>query len=81
MLPIKNREDLDKLKELASIQSQVKDLRLQDKLDEQNFHENLKKLSEPVTDALKNTSENLTKTITENLITNNQTTWDLKENV
>ena len=40
---IKNGEDLDNLKVLVSLQNQVKELRLQDKLGEQNFHENIKK--------------------------------------
>ena len=39
MFAINNREDLDKLEELASLQDQVKVFRLQDKLGEQNFHE------------------------------------------
>ena len=53
LLPIKNREDLDQLEELASIQSQVKDFRLQDKLRKQNFHEKIKKVFEPVPDTQK----------------------------
>ena len=32
LFAIKNREDLDKLEELASLQDQVKAVRLQDKL-------------------------------------------------
>ena len=40
--PFKNCDDLDKLEELASLQSQEKELRLQDKLGKQNFHEKLK---------------------------------------
>ena len=40
---IKKREDLEKLEELSSSQDQAKVVRLQDKLGEQNFHENVKK--------------------------------------
>ena len=40
---IKDREDLENLNELVSLQDQVKTVRLQDKLGEQNFHENIKK--------------------------------------
>ena len=69
---IKDREDLEKLEELASLQNQVKVDKLQDKLGEQNFHEDLKKVFEPVTKSLENTSENLTKAITETSIKNNQ---------
>ena len=43
MFAINNREDLDKLEELASLQDQVKVVRLQDKLGKQNFHEDMKK--------------------------------------
>ena len=41
-------KDLEKLEELASSQSQVKDLRWQNKLGKQNFSENIKKVFEPV---------------------------------
>ena len=40
---IKDIEDLEKVEELASLQSQVKVIGLQYNLGEQNFHENLKK--------------------------------------
>ena len=39
LFAINNREDLDKLEELASLQDQVKAVKLQDKLGKQNFHE------------------------------------------
>ena len=69
---IKDREDLEKLNELVSLQSQIKAVRLQDKLGKQNFHENMEKVFEPVTKSLKNTSENLTKAITESSTKNKQ---------
>ena len=68
---IKDREDLEKLEELVSLQNQVKVIKLQDKLGEQNFHENIKKVFEPVTKSLNNTSENITKAITESSKDNN----------
>ena len=71
MFAINNREDLDKLEELASLQDQVKVVRLQDKLGKQNFHEDMKKVFEPVTKSLENTSENLTKATTESSKENN----------
>ena len=43
LFPIKNREDLEKFDELASLENQVKALRLQDKSGKQNFHEYQKK--------------------------------------
>ena len=72
LFPIKNREYLKNLNELVSLQDQVKVVKLQDKLGEQNFHEDIKKVFEPVTKSLKNNSENLTKAITETSIKNNQ---------
>ena len=68
---IKDREDLENLNELASLQYQIKVVRLQDKLGKQNFHEDMKKVFEPVTKSLEKASENLTKAITETSIKNN----------
>ena len=81
MFAINNREDLDKLEELASLQDQVKVVKLQDKLGEQNFHEDMKKVFEPVTKSLKNTSENLTKAITEISIKNNLAIENINNNL
>ena len=69
---IKDREDLENLNELASLQDQVKAVRLQDKLSKQNFHEDMNKLFEPVTKSLENSSQDITKTITETSIKNIQ---------
>ena len=69
---IKNREDLEKLEDLVSLQNQVKDVRLQDKLGEQNFHEDIKKVFEPVTKSIENTSQDITKSITETSLKNNE---------
>ena len=44
LFPIKNREDLEKLKELATLQNQAKAVKLQDKLGKQNFQKNIKKI-------------------------------------
>ena len=68
---IKDREDLENLNELVSLQDQVKSVRLQDKLGKQNFHEDMKKVFEPVIKPLENTSENSTKAITESSKENN----------
>ena len=65
---IKDREDLKNFNELASLQEQVKAVRLQDKLGKQKFHEDMKKVFQPVTEYLENTSQNITKTITETCI-------------
>ena len=71
LYPIENREILEKLNELVLLQSQVKAVRLQDKLGQQNSHEDKKKIFEPLTDTIKNTSKK-TKTISETSVKNNQ---------
>ena len=69
---IKDIEDLEKLEELVPLKNQVKAVRLQDKLSEQDFQEDMKKIFEPVTYSLENTSENLKKAITESFVKNNK---------
>ena len=81
LFPIKDREDLEKLNDLASLQDQVKVVRLQDKLGRQNFHEDMKKVFEPVTDSIKDVSENVTKAITETSNKNTKAISDLNEKV
>ena len=71
------REDLENLNELASLQDQVKAVRLQDKLGKQNFHEEMKKVFEPVTKSIESTSQDITKTISENSLKNNQAVENL----
>ena len=78
---IKNVEDLQKLNELVSLQNQVNEVRLQDRLGEQNYHEDSKKLFKPMTDAIENTSETITKTLTENSINNNKAIENLNEKI
>ena len=81
MFPIRNIEDLQNLNEAVSLQNQVKVVRLQDKLGKQNFHENMEEVFEPLTDTLKKTSDNITKTITENSINNNKAIENLNEKI
>ena len=59
MFAYKNIEELEKLSKLAALQSQVKEVRLQDKLAKQNYHYNAQKQQEPLIDTIKDTSENL----------------------
>ena len=54
------------------MQNQVEKVRLQDKRGKQNFHEDMKKVFEPVTNTTKDVSEEVTKTMTENSIKNNK---------
>ena len=81
LFPIKNKEDLENLKEAVSLQNEVKLVRLQDKLGEQNFHENMEKVFGPLTDTLKKTSESITKSITENSINNTKAIENLNEKI
>ena len=69
---IKNREELQKWNEAVSLESQVKVVRLQDKLGKQNLHEDLMKVYKPVTKPLENTSQGITKTVMETSKNNNQ---------
>ena len=47
----------------------MEEVRLQDKLGNENFHENMKNLYEPIIDTIKITSENLTKAM---MLTSNE---------
>ena len=79
LYPIKDRQDIEKLNELFLLKNQVQEVRLQDKLGEQNFHEDMTKVFEPLTATLKKTCENITKTLTENSINNNKAIENLNE--
>ena len=81
LYPIKDREDFQKLDEAVLLQNQVKAVRLQDKPGEQNYHQNAEKSDKPLTDTNKNTSEDLTKTITETYINNNKAIENLNERI
>ena len=81
LYPINNREDLKKLDEAVTLQNQRQEVRLQDRLGGQNYHEDIKKLFKPMTDTIRNTSENVIKTLTENSINNNKTIENLKEKI
>ena len=72
LFAINNREDLENPNKLVSLESQVKALRLQDKLGNQNFHENLKKVFEVVIKSNRDVSERVTKSMMENSNKNNQ---------
>ena len=53
MYASKDINDLHELEEIASLQNQVKAVKLQDKLGKQNFHEDMEKVFEPVTVQIK----------------------------
>ena len=81
LFPIRNVEDLQNLNEAVSLQKQLKVVRLQDKLGKQNFHEDFREVIEPITKSLENTSDKITKTITEHSINNNKAVENLNEKV
>ena len=81
LIPIRNVEDLQNLNEAVSLQKDVKVVRLQDKLGKQNFHEDIKQVFEPMTNAIKKTSENITKSITEASINNNKAIENSNEKI
>ena len=81
LFPIKDRKDLDYLNELISLKYQVQEVRLQDKLGEQNYREHAKKLFKSMTDVIKNTSENIAKTLTEKSNINNKAIENLNEKI
>ena len=76
---IKDREDLEYLEELVSLENQVKVVKLQDKLGKQIFHEDMKRVFEPVTKSLEKTSQDITKTITDSFIINIQAIENLNK--
>ena len=78
---IKNIEDLQNLNNLVSLESQAKTVRLQDKLGQQNFDEDRKKVFEPVTKSLERTTQDITKTIVETSRNNNKAIENLYEKV
>ena len=70
---INNLDDFKGLNELFTLLDQLKAVRLEDKLGEQNYHQKSEKLFEPVTKSLEKTSQDITKTISESCVTNNKT--------
>ena len=81
LFPIKNREDLKNLNDAVLLQNQVQEVRLQNKLGDQNHREDINKFFKPMTDELKNTSEKITRTLTENSINNNKAIENLNEKI
>ena len=77
---IKNVEELENLNAFVSLQNQVNEVRLQDQMGKQNFHENIKKVFEPLTDTIKNTCEKLKKSITGTSIENKLALENLNNN-
>ena len=53
LFPVRNVTDLQNLNEAVSLENQVKVVKLQDKLGKQNFHEDMTKAFEPLTETLR----------------------------
>ena len=81
LFPIRNVEDIQNLNEAVSLQNQVKVVILQNKLGEQNFHENMEEVFETLTNTLKKTSENIRKAITETSVNNNKAIENSNEKI
>ena len=79
MYSIHNREDSEKINELIKIQSPVEELELQDRNGKQNFHEDVRKQFEPVTDKFLKTFEDLTTTMMLTSKENNRALDDLND--
>ena len=79
MYSIKNEDDLENLEALASLKTQLEDLRLQDELGKQNFHEDERKVFEPVTKSIEDVSWEATKTMMETSIKDNKALEDLND--
>ena len=60
-LQFKKRESLENLEELTSLKNQVEGLRLQDKLNKQKLHKDIKNLKERLSYTIKNTSQDIKK--------------------
>ena len=75
--PIKDREDLREVEELASLQNQVNAKRLQYKFGTHNFREDMKKVFDPGSKSLENTAQDETNTRTESSKENNLATENL----
>ena len=75
LFSIEKREDLEKSNNLFSLNNQLDELRLQDELRKRSFHE--QKNYEPLTITIKDTSRDISKTITETSIKNNKALGNL----
>ena len=69
---IEDIKEFENLNEIVLLQNQVQETLLQDELGKESFHEIIRKVFEPVTDTIKNNSENITSTKTETSINNNK---------
>ena len=72
LFSIENRDDLEKLKELVSLQNQLKAIKIYDELGKQNSNdEEMEIVFEAVTKTFKDVSEDVTKSMTESCCTGN----------
>ena len=76
---LSKKDDLGNLNELASLDNRFKYLWLQDKLGKQKFHEDMRRVSEAVTDTVKEVCKKFKKNMKEAREESNKTITDLKE--
>ena len=62
---------------MGSLQNQIGELPLQDKLGKHNSQENVESFYEPLTDTIKDTSRDITKAMTDTFVKNNKTLENL----
>ena len=77
----KIKDDSTDLEELDDLQPIVRQFGLVEKLGKQGYQYVIKELFEPVTDTIKNTSEDITKTLTETSIKHNKALENLTEKI
>ena len=73
------KRKLGKFKRVSLVKQTKKAVILQDEVGKQNFHEDMKKVFEPMTDIVKDVSTDISKTIRETSIKNNKAISDLNE--
>ena len=72
MYPAKNIESSQKINEFISLKNQVNEVRLQDRLGDQNFHENMNNVFGPVNKSTEDIFEDVTRSMTQNSTKNNR---------
>ena len=70
---IKNKDEIKDLEELEELQSKIKQVGLVEKLGKQGYHYDIKKFFEPITNTIKDVSEDVTRTMIESSKENNKT--------
>ena len=78
---IRKKDEIKHLDELDDLQSKVKQVRIVEKLGKQGYHYDIKELFEPITDTIKDISEDVTRTMIESSKENNKALTSLNNNL